>query len=58
MVAKNDLDGEMAQHLKRLSRKDPTTKVMLCTICHVIDFSVLNYYTFLLCVAGRMLNEL
>lgn len=25
---KQDIDGEVAQHLKRLSRKDPTTKVM------------------------------
>lgn len=22
-----DIDGEMAQHLKRLARKDPTTKI-------------------------------
>lgn len=27
----NDLDGEMAQHLKRLSRKDPTTKLKALT---------------------------
>ncbi|KAL2488570.1 E3 ubiquitin-protein ligase [Forsythia ovata] len=27
----NDLDGEIAQHLKRLSRKDPTTKLKALT---------------------------
>lgn len=29
-----DIDGEVAQHLKRLGRKDPTTKVMLHLNCN------------------------
>ncbi|MQM17534.1 hypothetical protein Taro_050506 [Colocasia esculenta] len=31
-----DVDGEMAQHLKRLGRKDPTTKVKALTSLNVL----------------------
>jgi len=31
-----DIDGEVAQHLKRLGRKDPTTKVIIIIIIFLL----------------------
>lgn len=35
VVRTQDIDSEVAQHLKRLSRKDPTTKV-ICVYLSVV----------------------
>jgi hypothetical protein len=44
-----DIDGEVAQHLKRLGRKDPTTKVIVIIIIFFVDylptFKALKYFT-------------
>jgi hypothetical protein len=39
-----DIDGEVAQHLKRLGRKDPTTKVIFF-IDYLPIFEALKYFT-------------
>lgn len=39
---KQDIDGELALHLKRLSRKDPTTKVNCNSICIWACYGIFN----------------
>jgi hypothetical protein len=39
-----DIDGEVAQHLKRLGRKNPTTKVTFF-IDYLPIFEALKYFT-------------